>query len=78
MPQPQQMIPVMPSYPPTNITTEQIQKICSKASLKSDYPVYPELPIYGAILSSYLDENKKLILAILDNQNLGKLAECAQ
>ncbi|CDP08629.1 unnamed protein product [Coffea canephora] len=46
------MIPVMPSFPPTNITTEQIQK--------------------------YLDENKKLILAILDNQNLGKLAECAQ
>ncbi|KAL6557115.1 GRF1-interacting factor [Orobanche minor] len=26
----------------------------------------------------YLDENKKLILAILDNQHLGKLAECAQ
>lgn len=26
----------------------------------------------------YLDENKKLILAILDNQNLGKLSECAQ
>ncbi|KAL7002269.1 grf1-interacting factor [Sarracenia purpurea var. burkii] len=51
MQQPQQMIPMMPSYPP-NITTEQIQK--------------------------YLDENKKLILAILDNQNLGKLAECAQ
>ncbi|KAL9677247.1 hypothetical protein QQ045_005475 [Rhodiola kirilowii] len=25
-----------------------------------------------------LDENKKLILAILENQNLGKLAECAQ
>ncbi|KAL3615731.1 GRF1-interacting factor [Castilleja foliolosa] len=47
-----QMFPVMPSFPPTNITTEQIQK--------------------------YLDENKKLILAILDNQNLGKLAECAQ
>ncbi|CAI9101085.1 OLC1v1038331C1 [Oldenlandia corymbosa var. corymbosa] len=46
------MIPVMPSFPPANITTEQIQK--------------------------YLDENKKLILAILDNQNLGKLAECAQ
>ncbi|EEF32413.1 GRF1-interacting factor 3 [Ricinus communis] len=52
MQQPPQMIPVMPSYPPANITTEQIQK--------------------------YLDENKKLILAILDNQNLGKLAECAQ
>ncbi|KAA8516217.1 hypothetical protein F0562_019396 [Nyssa sinensis] len=52
MQQPPQMIPVMPSFPPANITTEQIQK--------------------------YLDENKKLILAILDNQNLGKLAECAQ
>eukprot|EP00850_Spirogloea_muscicola_P003304 SM000013S26473 [mRNA] locus=s13:489333:490568:- [translate_table: standard] len=26
----------------------------------------------------YLDENKQLILAILDNQNLGKLNECAQ
>ncbi|KAI4383547.1 hypothetical protein MLD38_009373 [Melastoma candidum] len=52
-PQPQQsMFPAMPSFPPTNITTEQIQK--------------------------FLDENKKLILAILDNQNLGKLSECAQ
>ncbi|KAL2621811.1 hypothetical protein R1flu_002016 [Riccia fluitans] len=26
---------------------------------------------------TYLDENKQLILAILDNQNLGKLQECA-
>ncbi|KAI9093913.1 hypothetical protein K1719_026911 [Acacia pycnantha] len=52
MQQPPPMIPVVSSFPPTNITTEQIQK--------------------------YLDENKKLILAILDNQNLGKLAECAQ
>ncbi|XP_075484447.1 GRF1-interacting factor 3-like isoform X1 [Primulina tabacum] len=52
MQQPGPIFPVMQSFPPTNITTEQIQK--------------------------YLDENKKLILAILDNQNLGKLAECAQ
>ncbi|GAB2271863.1 GRF1-interacting factor 3 [Dionaea muscipula] len=52
MQQPSPMMPVMPSFPSANITTEQIQK--------------------------YLDENKKLILAILDNQNLGKLAECAQ
>lgn len=27
--------------------------------------------------AQYLDENKQLILAILDNQNLGKLNECA-
>ncbi|XP_073016098.1 GRF1-interacting factor 3-like isoform X1 [Primulina eburnea] len=52
MQQPGPMFQVTPSFPSTNITTEQIQK--------------------------YLDENKKLILAILDNQNLGKLAECAQ
>ncbi|XP_073130515.1 GRF1-interacting factor 3-like isoform X2 [Henckelia pumila] len=52
MQQPGPIFQVMQSFPPTNITTEQIQK--------------------------YLDENKKLILAILDNQNLGKLAECAQ
>ncbi|KAJ8556251.1 hypothetical protein K7X08_023009 [Anisodus acutangulus] len=52
MQQPAGMIPVMPSFPSTNITTDQIQK--------------------------YLDENKTLILAILDHQNLGKLAECAQ
>ncbi|KAK6918199.1 SS18, N-terminal, partial [Dillenia turbinata] len=52
MQQPPQMIPMMTSFPPNNITTEQIQK--------------------------FLDDNKKLILAILDNQNLGKLAECAQ
>lgn len=26
----------------------------------------------------YLDENKQLILAILDNQNNGKVEECAR
>ncbi|CAH2069291.1 unnamed protein product [Thlaspi arvense] len=52
MQQSPQMIPMVPSFPPTNITTEQIQK--------------------------FLDENKKLIMAILENQNLGKLQECAE
>ncbi|KAJ4835901.1 hypothetical protein Tsubulata_006161 [Turnera subulata] len=28
-------------------------------------------------IQKYLDENKNLIMAILDNQNLGKFAECA-
>jgi hypothetical protein len=27
--------------------------------------------------SQYLDENKQLILAILDNQSLGKIQDCA-
>ncbi|KAF5751869.1 GRF1-INTERACTING FACTOR 2 family protein [Tripterygium wilfordii] len=52
MQQTPQMIPGVPSFPPSNVTTEQIQK--------------------------FLDENKKLILAILDHQNLGKHVECAQ
>ncbi|XP_058105586.1 GRF1-interacting factor 1-like [Magnolia sinica] len=30
------------------------------------------------IIQQYLDENKSLILQILDNQNAGKLGECAQ
>lgn len=49
--QQQQPQPMMPSFPQSNITTEQIQK--------------------------YLDDNKKLILAIMDNQNHGKLTDCA-
>ncbi|KAK9293003.1 hypothetical protein L1049_020987 [Liquidambar formosana] len=52
MQQPAQMLNIAPSFHPSNITTEQIQRL--------------------------LDENKKLILAILEYQNLGKLAECAQ
>lgn len=54
-------------------------------------PQPPHHPMAGAVpphlslanitteqIQKYLDENKQLILAILDNQNLGKLSECAQ
>ncbi|KAH9731315.1 GRF1-interacting factor 3 [Citrus sinensis] len=101
MQQPPQMIPVMPSFPPTNITTEQIQKISgSIASVElkglQGRMTEPSLHAHGGGIVEmtfasllriffqimgmgwlYLDENKKLILAILDNQNLGKLTECA-
>ncbi|KAG8391987.1 hypothetical protein BUALT_Bualt01G0244800 [Buddleja alternifolia] len=70
MQQPGSMFPVMPSFPPTNITTEQIQRVFISPSF------FIAANFWG--LAYYLDENKKLILAILDNQNLGKLAECAQ
>ncbi|XP_058104950.1 GRF1-interacting factor 2-like isoform X2 [Magnolia sinica] len=40
-------------------------------------PPFPNANITTEQIQKYLDENKKLILAILDNQNLGKLAECA-
>eukprot|EP00850_Spirogloea_muscicola_P008470 SM000045S16215 [mRNA] locus=s45:319258:321172:+ [translate_table: standard] len=42
----------------------------------SAYPVSHQ--ITTELIQKYLDENKQLILAILDNQNLGKLNECAQ
>ncbi|CAL9067638.1 GRF1-interacting factor 3-like [Musa acuminata AAA Group] len=47
------------------------------------HPMTPMAPILTANITTeeiqkYLDENKQLILAILENQNLGKLAECAQ
>ncbi|XP_068635312.1 GRF1-interacting factor 2-like [Aristolochia californica] len=41
-------------------------------------PLFPASNITNEQIQSFLDENKKLLLAILDNQNLGKLAECAQ
>ncbi|OAY73223.1 GRF1-interacting factor 3, partial [Ananas comosus] len=41
-------------------------------------PAIPPANITTEQIQKYLDENKQLILAILDNQNLGKLSECAQ
>uniref|UniRef100_A0A7N0U5N6 SS18 N-terminal domain-containing protein n=1 Tax=Kalanchoe fedtschenkoi TaxID=63787 RepID=A0A7N0U5N6_KALFE len=35
-------------------------------------------PVSTVQIQKLLDENKQLILVILENQNLGKLAECAQ
>lgn len=46
-------------------------RLCNKS-------VFSDIPCFVKYSMQYLDENKKLILAILDNQNLGKLAECAQ
>ncbi|AQK39991.1 GRF1-interacting factor 3 [Zea mays] len=40
--------------------------------------ITPAAGISTEQIQKYLDENKQLILAILENQNLGKLAECAQ
>ncbi|EOA38549.1 hypothetical protein CARUB_v10010354mg [Capsella rubella] len=46
------------------------------------FPMVPSIPPTNNItteqIQKYLDENKKLIMAIMENQNLGKLAECAQ
>lgn len=41
-------------------------------------PTFATANITTEHIQKYLDENKQLILAILDNQNLGKLNECAQ
>ncbi|XP_077248113.1 SSXT family protein [Tasmannia lanceolata] len=39
---------------------------------------YPPNAVTTDIIQQYLDENKDLILKILDNQNAGRLSECAE
>ncbi|KAG5566077.1 hypothetical protein RHGRI_001870 [Rhododendron griersonianum] len=55
---------------------------CQEASLANNMKTMKYVDsLYQQSVSGveqYLEENKKLILAILENQNLGKLAECAQ
>lgn len=45
--------------------------------MQSHMGSYPAHNVTTEIIQKYLDENKQLILAILDNQNLGKMNECA-
>lgn len=40
--------------------------------------VAPVGPVSTETIQKYLDENQALIVAIVENQNLGKLNECAQ
>ncbi|KAG8093250.1 hypothetical protein GUJ93_ZPchr0012g19111 [Zizania palustris] len=93
MQQPMPMPAQAPSMTPAaGITTEQIQKFQSSllaltpnqlGSLLTA-PGYDHganhdcLLVYLVTSEQHLDENKRLILAILENQNLGKLAECSQ
>ncbi|XP_057522564.1 GRF1-interacting factor 2-like [Amaranthus tricolor] len=41
-------------------------------------PAQPPVTITTEQIQKYLDENKQLILAIMESQNLGKINECAQ
>ncbi|XBH90484.1 hypothetical protein VPH35_082139 [Triticum aestivum] len=75
-----------PANPP-NPTTQPNKEEARAAAMQQAMPMPPAAAAPGmppsAGLSTeqiqkYLDENKQLILAILENQNLGKLAECAQ
>ncbi|KAG6515005.1 hypothetical protein ZIOFF_025383 [Zingiber officinale] len=69
-----QMQPMMAAYAsPNQVTTDIIQQCSGYIMTKSKY----HFDICFFILQ-YLDENKQLILAILDNQNTGKAEECAE
>uniref|UniRef100_A0ACD6A087 Uncharacterized protein n=1 Tax=Avena sativa TaxID=4498 RepID=A0ACD6A087_AVESA len=46
-------------------------------SMMGGYAASPT-PVTTDLIQQYLDENKQLILAILDNQNNGKVDECAR
>ncbi|CAK7341029.1 unnamed protein product [Dovyalis caffra] len=58
------MQPVMAAYYPSNVTTDHIQQNGVIEMLICN--------------DKYLDENKSLILKIVESQNSGKLSECAE
>uniref|UniRef100_A0A1D1YRK5 Protein SSXT n=1 Tax=Anthurium amnicola TaxID=1678845 RepID=A0A1D1YRK5_9ARAE len=60
------MQPQQPPQPPHHPVLGQVPSHLSLSNITTEQ------------IQKYLDENKQLILAILDNQNLGKLSECAQ
>ncbi|KAF8392248.1 hypothetical protein HHK36_022590 [Tetracentron sinense] len=81
-----QMQPMMAAYNnPNNVTTDHIQQEStvdgsSEFNLSISDPSHMmecSSTTYG-LNSEYLDENKSLILKILENQNSGKLSECAE
>mmetsp|Transcript_1811 Transcript_1811/g.11056 ORF Transcript_1811/g.11056 Transcript_1811/m.11056 type:complete len:125 (+) Transcript_1811:412-786(+) len=48
------------------------------SSGRGETMVPPVGPVSTDTIQKYLDENQALIIAIVENQNLGKLNECAQ
>ena len=50
----------------------------STAAPSSAAPNAPPTVVTTELIQKYLDENQQLILAILENQNVGKLTECAK
>ncbi|KAF7805216.1 GRF1-interacting factor 1 [Senna tora] len=71
-----QMQPMMAAYYPSNVTTDHIQQ--ARQGIEMDCHILCS----GGLLSQhslwYLDENKSLILKIVESQNSGKLSECAE
>ncbi|KAJ3675256.1 hypothetical protein LUZ60_004298 [Juncus effusus] len=64
-----------PEPKPISSTEKEMQQSMQMAAAM---PAVPPGNITTEQIQKYLDENKQLILAILENQNLGKLSECAQ
>ncbi|XP_055827912.1 GRF1-interacting factor 2-like [Solanum dulcamara] len=57
---------------------QQQQQPQPQPPILNSAPPLPLSAITTEQIQKFLDENKNLILAILENQNLGKLSECAQ
>ncbi|CAK9195275.1 unnamed protein product, partial [Sphagnum troendelagicum] len=56
-----------------------LQQRCSQYTMQQMASTYgsSSMQITTELIQKYLDENKQLILAILDNQSLGKIQDCA-
>ncbi|GLJ53500.1 hypothetical protein SUGI_1141460 [Cryptomeria japonica] len=48
-----------------------------QGDMMSNYPYSSGATVTTELIQKYLEENRKLIVAILDNQSLGRLQECA-
>ena len=78
-----------PAAPPLAqyVTTEVIQAVRLRALVAVPAPaLHNTRPLFcldahrrtGSSVAQFLDENQNLILTILENQNMGKLEQCAQ
>uniref|UniRef100_A0A453K3P0 SS18 N-terminal domain-containing protein n=2 Tax=Aegilops tauschii subsp. strangulata TaxID=200361 RepID=A0A453K3P0_AEGTS len=75
--------PANPPNPPTHPNKDEARAAAMQQAMPMPAAAAaPGMPPSAGLsteqIQKYLDENKQLILAILENQNLGKLAECAQ
>jgi hypothetical protein len=79
-----------PAGPKRLLTTVEIQQVCCAGAVRNSAVLlgcrHPR-PLasedchegcFALLLSQMLEENSKLIAAIVENQNLGKLDECIE
>ncbi|ONI29168.1 hypothetical protein PRUPE_1G184900 [Prunus persica] len=70
------LIPHHTCYPVTEVLCAQIKEVGFTLRKREDLNSYRRDSVQ--VIYQYLDENKSLILKIVQSQNTGKLSECAE